>query len=171
MLLYNTHGKLIIIQCLFRTGVLVANNYKLYEYLAHWKKVNDKICWNVNQDGPCGSRIVYNNGLKKQLVVNFLSPDDGKIRISEICRSIAADRTITAKDITVSYLDSRFSEIVPVEPELAIYFGTVCCTYGMLPWHIRLTEFINIPTQHGLSVQSFLNVLFAYSKCEQRLGY
>lgn len=149
----------------------MANNFRLYDYLAHWKKENDNICWNVNRYGRCGGRIVYSNGLKKQLSVNFLSPDDGKIRISEICRNIAADHRITSKQINISYLDSRFKEIVLIEPELAIYFGPICCTYGLLPWHIRLTEFINIPSQFGLSVQSFLNVLFTYSKCEQRFGF
>lgn len=149
----------------------MSKNYKLYDHLAHWKKENDKIFWNVNKNGPCGSRIVYSNGLKKQLAVNFLSPDDGKVRISEICRNIAGEQITTPIDIDINYLDKKFMDIIHPEPEMAIYFGPICCTYGLLPWHIRLTEFINIPTQNGLTVNSFLRTLFTYSKCEQRLGF
>jgi len=152
-------------------GVFIAKNYKLYEYLARWKKENDKIYWNVNKNGTCGSRVVYSNGLKKQLAVNFLSPEDGKVRISEICRNMAADTTVPSKNIDVQYLNSKLMDVISPDPELAIYFGQMCCTYGLLPWHIRLTEFVNIPSQSELNIRTFLNALAIYSKCEQRFGF
>lgn len=156
---------------LFISGVFIEKNYKLYEYLAHWKKENDKINWNVNKNGPCGSRIVYSNGLKKQLAVNFLSPDDGKARLSEICRNFISDNTVLSKNIDINYLNNKFMDIISPDPELAIYFGEMCSVYGLLPWHIRLTEFFNIPSQGDLNIRTFLNALSAYSKCEQRFGF
>lgn len=137
--------------------------------MAHCKKENDKIFWNVNKSGT--GQVVYKNGLKKQLAVNFLSPEDGKVKISEICRNIASDSTITKEQIYINYLDSKFQAIINPDPDLALYFGDICCTFGLLPWHIRLTEFYNIQSQRSLSVETFLNALFTYSKCEQRFGY
>lgn len=155
----------------FIAGVLVEENYKIYENLSQWKRDNDKIFWNVNTNGVCGSQIVYKNGLKKELSVNFLSPADSKVKISEICREIATDTNVTVGKINSSYLNEKFEEIIHPDPDLAIYFGDYCSTFGLLPWHIRLTEFINIKTQHALTIQTFLETLFKYSKCEQRFGF
>lgn len=153
------------------SGVLVAENYKIYEYLSKWKRDNDRIFWNVNTNGVCGSQIVYKNGLKKELSVNFLSPEDCKMKISELCRELAADTDIAVDKINIDYLNGKFSQIIHPDPDLAIYFGDICCTFGLLPWHIRLTEFINVKTQHALTIHKFLETLFKYAKCEQRFGF
>jgi len=152
-------------------GTLVTKHYELYDHLTKWKNDTDKIAWNANKNGLCGSQIVYKNGFKKELTVNFLSPDDGKLKISEICRSIATNNEITVDQINMDYLSEKFAEIIQPDPDLAIYFGEICCTYGMLPWHIRLTEFIAGKTQQNFTVDKFLGTLYMYAKCEQRFGY
>lgn len=152
-------------------GILQSKNHKIYDHIARWKKENDKILWNVNTNGVCGSQLVYRNGQKKELSVNFLSPADGKPKICEISRQLAADNQINVDDIDAEFLDAKFASISNPDPDLAIYFGKICCTYGLLPWHIRLTEFINIPSQSSLTVNTFLHMLFKYAKCEQRFGY
>lgn len=149
----------------------MTKNYELYGHLAKWKKENDKIFWNVNKNGVCSSQIIYKNGLKKELTVNFLSPDDSKVKISEICRRISVDDEVPADKIDIDYLNQRFAEIIQPDPDLAIYFGEICCTFGLLPWHIRLTEFFNISSQTNLNLSTFMNSLFAYSGCEQRFGH
>lgn len=147
------------------------NNHKIYDYLSQWKKENDKIFWNLNTRGICGSQIVYKNGLKKDISVNFLSPAEGKPKIAEICRRIANDASLAPEQINISTVNEKFSSIINPDPELAIYFGDVCSTYGFLPWHIRLTEFMQIKSQKTLSVEVFLSTLFKYSKVEQRFGF
>lgn len=153
------------------SGILQSKNYEMYDHIARWKKENDKILWNANTNGICGSQIVYRNGQKKELAVNFLSPADSKPKISEISRQLAADSQLNVDQIDAKLLDDKFASIMNPDPDLAIYFGNVCCTYGLLPWHIRLTEFINVPSQALLTVDTFLKTLCTYAKCEQRFGY
>lgn len=93
------------------------------------------------------------------------------MKISEICCELAADADTASDAINIKYLDEKFSKIIHPDPELAIYFGDICCTFGLLPWHIRLTEFVNVETQRALTIHTFLETLFKYAKCEQRFGF
>lgn len=152
-------------------GILVSNNHKVYDYLSRWRKDNDKICWNANNGDICGSQIVYKNGQKKELSVNFLSPREGKLKIADVCRKIAADKSLLPDRININNVHERCASVVSPDPDAAIYFGEICSTYGFLPWHIRLTEFFPIKSQQTMTVYSFLDTLFKFSKCEQRFGY
>lgn len=147
------------------------NNHKIYDYLLNWRKDNDKICWNTNKRDICGSQVVYKNGMKKELSVNFLSPRECKLKIAELCRTMATDEHLLPQDIDINSVHKRCASIVSPDPDAAIYFGDVCSTYGFLPWHIRLTEFFPIQSQQTMSVNSFLTTLFSFSKCEQRFGF
>lgn len=149
----------------------MSNNDKVYEHLSRWRKDNDKICWNTNNRDVCGSQVVYKNGLKKELSVNFLSPRECKMKIADVCRTMATDTSILPEQINISSVHERCAKIVNPDPDAAIYFGDVCSTYGFLPWHIRLTEFFPIKSQQTMTVYSFLNTLFTFSKCEQRFGF
>lgn len=142
----------------------------MYEYLSKWKKANEKIVWNANNGGTRSNQIIYKNGLMKELSVNFLSAAESKRRITEISRQMAHDRNIQADDINVEFMNKKFTEIIDPEPELAIYFGDVCSTYGLLPWHIRLTEFIGLPSQKSTTARTFVQTIAKYAKCEQRFG-
>ncbi|XP_071006596.1 dehydrodolichyl diphosphate synthase complex subunit nus1-like [Oncorhynchus clarkii lewisi] len=112
--------------------------------------------------------------LSCQSVVKVLSPDDGKLRIvqaaQELCRAVEQMEK-TAKDINVTVLDSllRESKTTP-DPDLVLKFGPVESTLGFLPWHIRLTEFISLPSHVDVSYEDLFSALQHYSSCEQRLG-
>ncbi|KAF4071072.1 hypothetical protein AMELA_G00280740 [Ameiurus melas] len=109
-----------------------------------------------------------------QTVVKVLSPDDGKLSIvraaQQLCKAVEQKES-TSKDITVTVLDSllRESKNIP-DPELVLKFGPVESTLGFLPWHIRLTEFVSLPSHKDVSYDDFLCALRRYSTCEQRLG-
>ncbi|KAM6992713.1 dehydrodolichyl diphosphate synthase complex subunit nus1 [Tautogolabrus adspersus] len=114
------------------------------------------------------------NGYMSRPAVKLLCPDDGKRSIvaaaQQLCRSVE-NRERSSKDISVTMLDSllRESKNVP-DPELVVKFGTVDSTLGFLPWHIRLTEFMSLPSHRGVSYDDLLGVLQRYSSCQQRLG-
>ncbi|TRY58203.1 hypothetical protein DNTS_017414 [Danionella cerebrum] len=107
-------------------------------------------------------------------VVKVLSPDDGRHSIvraaQQLCRAIELKEK-TVKDINISLLDSllRESKNIP-DPDLVLKFGTVQSTLGFLPWHIRLTEIISMPSHRDVSYEDLLGALQRYAACEQRLG-
>lgn len=106
--------------------------------------------------------------------VKVLSPEDGKQSIvqaaQQLCRSVE-NKERSSKDISVSMLDTllRESKNIP-DPELVVKFGPVNSTLGFLPWHIRLTEFISLPSHRNVSYEDLLGVLQRYGVCQQRLG-
>lgn len=112
--------------------------------------------------------------LSCQPVVKVLSPADGKQSIvaaaQQLCRSVE-QKERRSKDINVSMLDAllRESKNIP-DPELVVKFGSVDSTLGFLPWHIRLTEFISLPSHIDVSYKDLLGALQTYASCEQRLG-
>ncbi|XP_056150657.1 dehydrodolichyl diphosphate synthase complex subunit nus1 [Lampris incognitus] len=135
--------------------------------------------------GPDGSK--YNmeftsNGNDKhqyqvlscQSVVKVLSPEDGKQSIvqvaQQLCRAVE-QKEKNFKDIDVSTIDTllRDSKKFP-DPELVLKFGQIDSTLGFLPWHIRLTEFISMPSHIDVSYEDLYGALQRYAACEQRLG-
>ncbi|XP_035461890.1 dehydrodolichyl diphosphate synthase complex subunit nus1 [Scophthalmus maximus] len=106
--------------------------------------------------------------------VKVLSPDDGKQSIvqaaQQLCRSVE-NKERSSRDISVTMLDImlRESKNVP-DPELVVKFGPVDSTLGFLPWHIRLTEFISLPSHRNVSYEDLFGALQRYGACQQRLG-
>ncbi|XP_028857899.1 dehydrodolichyl diphosphate synthase complex subunit nus1-like [Denticeps clupeoides] len=113
-------------------------------------------------------------GLSCQTAVKVLCPGDGKLGIVEaarqLCRAVER-REGTPEDVDVAALDSllRESKNVP-DPDLVLKFGSVQSTVGFLPWHIRLTEIISLPSHVDVSYEDFLAALQRYAACEQRVG-
>lgn len=106
--------------------------------------------------------------------VKVLSPEDGKQSIvqaaQQLCRSVE-NKERSSKDISVSMLDVALRESMSVpDPELVVKFGPVDSTLGFLPWHIRLTEFISMPSHRNVSYEELLAVLQRFGSCQQRLG-
>ncbi|XP_074675363.1 dehydrodolichyl diphosphate synthase complex subunit NUS1 isoform X2 [Strix aluco] len=56
------------------------------------------------------------------------------------------------------------------DPDLVLKFGPVDSTLGFLPWHIRLTEIISLPSHLNISYEDFFSALHHYAACEQRWG-
>ncbi|XP_053744008.1 dehydrodolichyl diphosphate synthase complex subunit nus1 [Synchiropus splendidus] len=106
--------------------------------------------------------------------VKVLAPEDGKQSIVEaaqqLCRSVETKER-SFRDISVTLLDVllRESKDLP-DPELVVKFGPVDSTLGFLPWHIRLTEFISLPSHRDVAYEDLLGVLKRYARCQQRLG-
>lgn len=103
--------------------------------------------------------------------INVLSLTNGRGAIADLTRECATNNVNSAK-ITVDFLDEKLQKHVnhAPDPEMALCCGSMCGTYGVLPWQVRNTEFINIKTHHNISVESFLNSLHTYGYCEQRFG-
>ncbi|XP_078131157.1 dehydrodolichyl diphosphate synthase complex subunit nus1 [Sander vitreus] len=106
--------------------------------------------------------------------LKVLSPEDGKQSIvqaaQQLCRSVE-NKERSSKDISVSMLDTmlRESKNTP-DPELVVKFGPVNSTLGFLPWHIRLTEFVSLPSHRNVSYEDLLGALQRFGVCQQRLG-
>lgn len=101
---------------------------------------------------------------------------NGKNEIVSLCRQFSTavkNKDLTLDDINIKLIDEKLIETfynIP-DPDIAINFGNICCTYGLMPWQIRLTEFycLNIKQEH-LKVEHFINVLFKFSHCDQKFG-
>ncbi|KAJ8275126.1 hypothetical protein COCON_G00097510 [Conger conger] len=112
--------------------------------------------------------------LSCQPVVKALSPDDGRPSIvraaQELCKAVE-QKERRSKDIDVHMLDSLLRDSVHIpDPDLVLKFGPVESTLGFLPWHIRLSEFISLPSHTDVSYEDFFSALQRYSSCEQRQG-
>lgn len=106
--------------------------------------------------------------------VKMLSPEDGKQSIvqaaQQLCQ-LVENKEKSSKDIDVSMLDILLREKKNIpDPELVVKFGPVDSTLGFLPWHIRLTEFISMPSHKNVCYDDFLAALQQYGSCQQRLG-
>lgn len=59
---------------------------------------------------------------------------------------------------------------VKSEPQLAVVFGPCLTTAGYPPWHVRLTEFVHVPTHRRFAPRTLLDAFRRFAKCEQRFG-
>ena len=113
------------------------------------------------------------NSSSREIRVLYITEEDGKAQIARLCRKLGQEvqsGKLSVEQVNVEFVDGRLAEEfnqMP-DPDLALYTGEYCCTYGFLPWHIRLTEFI--PIGQDLVLQDFLTTLYKYAKKEQRYG-
>lgn len=164
---YDHHGKLKI------------NYNQIKNYVDQEFPSDDaQILWSSELKCKGGATFPSKNGFRRRLVVNFFSPDDGKAQLVELTNQLSHDLKggcITSPtDISIEMVNHRLQDHFhhTPDPDLAVYFGSVCSSYGLLPWHIRLTEFLPLEVRsiNELSAGHFLNCLFKYAKCEQRYG-
>ncbi|XP_067149905.1 dehydrodolichyl diphosphate synthase complex subunit NUS1 isoform X1 [Apteryx mantelli] len=112
--------------------------------------------------------------LNCQSALKVLSPEDGKADIvkaaQNFCQLVAQQRR-TYTDLDVNVLDNLLSSTNGFpDPDLVLKFGPVDSTLGFLPWHIRLTEIISLPSHLNISYEDFFSALRHYAACEQRWG-
>uniref|UniRef100_A0A672PM76 ditrans,polycis-polyprenyl diphosphate synthase [(2E,6E)-farnesyldiphosphate specific] n=1 Tax=Sinocyclocheilus grahami TaxID=75366 RepID=A0A672PM76_SINGR len=160
------------------------------QYISQWKRNNSRLMEGIlkqqqellGMDSSKYSVEFMKNGTDKQehqvlscqSVVKVLSPDDGRLSIvqaaQQLCRAVELKEK-TSKDINVTVLDSllRESKNIP-DPDLVLKFGPVESTLGFLPWHIRLTEIISMPSHVDVSYDDLFGALQRYAMCDQRLG-
>ncbi|XP_051648253.1 dehydrodolichyl diphosphate synthase complex subunit NUS1 [Manacus candei] len=112
--------------------------------------------------------------LKCQSTLKVLSPEDGKADIVKAARNfcqLVAQQQRTHTDLDVNVLDNLLSSTNGFpDPDLVLKFGPVDSTLGFLPWHIRLTEIISLPSHLNISYEEFFSALHHYAACEQRWG-
>ncbi|EHB06658.1 Nogo-B receptor [Heterocephalus glaber] len=105
--------------------------------------------------------------------VKVLSPEDGKADIvraaQDFCRLVARQQQ-RPEDLDVDMLNSLMSSNHFPDPDLILKFGPVDSTLGFLPWQIRLTEIVSLPSHLNISYEDFFSALRQYAACEQRVG-
>ncbi|XP_071405062.1 dehydrodolichyl diphosphate synthase complex subunit NUS1 [Pithys albifrons albifrons] len=112
--------------------------------------------------------------LNCQSTLKVLSPEDGKADIVKAAQNfcqLVAQQQRTHTDLNVNVLDNLLSSTNGFpDPDLVLKFGPVDSTLGFLPWHIRLTEIISLPSHLNISYEEFFSALHHYAACEQRWG-
>ncbi|XP_049872802.1 dehydrodolichyl diphosphate synthase complex subunit NUS1 [Pectinophora gossypiella] len=154
------------------TGDLKANEEKLFLEVERNKKgIPGCIKWS-NKPNLNG----YTNGIPAHtIMVNILSPEDGRTRIAQCIQEIARGKIPcqrNSNEFTAQELDEALTLMYPPipDPDLVLYTGPLCCTHGLLPWQIRLTEFIQLSVDHSINIENYIGALTIYSKCDQRFG-
>ncbi|XP_051164154.1 dehydrodolichyl diphosphate synthase complex subunit nus1 [Leptopilina boulardi] len=113
------------------------------------------------------------NGIKHKTKIQLLSYDDGKGKIVSLVQELSKgviSGVLQSDEININLLAEKLKfEGIP-NPDLAIVCGRTFSTYGLLPWHIKVTEFVQIQSHHRILVKDFAMLLRKYSKCEQRHG-
>lgn len=159
-------------------GTLKQNHHAMLNFVSQQPRgESEQIVW-TPQLKTISGLLPPRNGYRRRVVVSFFSPDDGKRQLAATARTISnhmrTGSVPTSSDVTVELVDQKLQNQfhhIP-DPELAIYFGSICSTYGMLPWHIRLTEFLPLEASSlgDVKVSHFLSCLYKFAKCEQRYG-
>ncbi|XP_051051127.1 dehydrodolichyl diphosphate synthase complex subunit NUS1-like [Phodopus roborovskii] len=111
--------------------------------------------------------------LNCQSTVQVLSPEDGKagiVRAAQDFCLLVAQRQRMAADLNVDMFDGLLRPQGFPDPDLVLKFGFVDSTLGFLPWQIRLTEIISLPSHRNLSYEDFFSALCLYAASEPRLG-
>ncbi|CAG4929396.1 unnamed protein product [Colias eurytheme] len=117
----------------------------------------------------------YTNGVRANTIsVNIISYKDGRPKLAQCIQKLSQNKELceSSKEFTSEELDRILKIMYPSipDPDLVLYSGPVCCTQGLLPWHIRLTEFIQISINHKINVHNYLGALYKYNKCDLRFG-
>lgn len=159
-------------------GTLKGNQHQILNFVSQQPRgQSDQIVWTPQLKTVSGV-LPPRNGYRRRVVVSFFCPEDGKRRLVDTAQTISNQLSTgsvpSPSDVTVELVDQRLQDQfhhIP-DPELAVYFGSVCSTYGMLPWQIRLTEFLPLeaPGLRDVKADHFVSCLFRFAKCEQRFG-
>ncbi|XP_058054284.1 dehydrodolichyl diphosphate synthase complex subunit Nus1 [Anopheles bellator] len=154
-------------------GVIKRNHEQMVRYVnaAHLDDADD-ICWTSEAPTKSESRP----GRPTPTTVSFYSPVDGKQGLVQLGRLVGEslrNRNLQISDVDIEFLNGRLQAAhnhIP-DPDLALYFGDICSPYGLLPWQIRLTEFLSLALRlRDVSVRHFMNCLLKFARCEQRFG-
>nr|CAD7454378.1 unnamed protein product [Timema tahoe] len=155
-------------------GVLKKNEAKLFTLLSDLR--NCELGNIVLGKNTLLNGVVKKNGITSlnKFQVNILSWRDGRGGLvditSRLCRLVKTAEVKSCEidqDLVGSLIQSEVN--IP-DPDLAIYCGKTCSTFGLLPWQIRVTEFLHLPTHHNINVKEFVSLLDRFGCCEQRFG-
>ncbi|XP_074597545.1 transport and golgi organization 14 [Brevipalpus obovatus] len=138
---------------------------------------DDQIKFKPSQkNGSNQHNVIYHTNFKSS-TLRILSMLNGKQTITMIAKELitkiskSIDESEKIKTITSNDIDFLMMEKISVpEPDLAIICSTKPCLFGLLPWHMRLTEMIKLPKLGPLMPQDFVYVMNRFSLCHQRYG-
>ncbi|XP_036337389.1 uncharacterized protein LOC118747446 [Rhagoletis pomonella] len=134
----------------------------------------------ISKNGSACNGDSYDKKAHANLKIYKLTEQDNRPLIVKICRKLFEHRNTSnvqhlledrkqleqhISDEVAQYMQWKF-----VDPELSIIFNRDTCTFGVLPWQTRFTEFHTFETGRYMNAESFAKVLYKYSKCEQRWG-
>ncbi|XP_055386587.1 dehydrodolichyl diphosphate synthase complex subunit nus1 [Condylostylus longicornis] len=149
------------------------------QFVSSQKMSNGRFLWSMPADKKRVGQLKYKNGLDKSIQVVSLSCKDGRPLLAEVCKELwlqrDSDEIKDAVNNKNKLADKISSEIqkklnnLP-DPDLVIIFDKIMCTYGLLPWNIGFSEFYQVKNSEFFNVDDFANILYKYSKCEQRFG-
>lgn len=152
----------LIVDFFFKLGVETITFYKFDDIPASVKEhLLDKY------------RDVNNNQTKANL--SFYSyAQAGRCLFTRTCKNIALDVTskqINLADINKELIDDYITESSKInEPQLILNIGATNSLAAFLPWHLRLSEIIKVPTINLVNSYTLNNVMFKYNKIEKRFG-
>ncbi|XP_072036269.1 dehydrodolichyl diphosphate synthase complex subunit Nus1-like [Amphiura filiformis] len=111
---------------------------------------------------------------KKKSHILLLSAQDGRPDIVQAAKGYCQqvyEQLTKSNAVDVGLIDSLLQATSGFpDPDLLIRFGTTSSLLGYLPWQIRLTEILSIPTHWNIDYKSFMNVLHNYAGTQQRFG-
>ncbi|XP_027704465.1 dehydrodolichyl diphosphate synthase complex subunit NUS1 [Vombatus ursinus] len=151
----------------------------VYDHQGEARLVGEVLEVGQDLDCPVRNEEFSGNDTKETQILNcqssvkVLSPEDGKEDIVRAARDfcqLVAQQQKKSTDMDVNVLDNLLSLNGFPDPDLVLKFGPVDSTLGYLPWHIRLTEIISLPSHLNISYEDFFSALRRYAACEQRLG-
>lgn len=116
---------------------------------------------------------------EKTLEIYEIQPENNRPLLAQVCHELFQQRhtaemkeILEQRDLLTERLNQELAHHLRnlSEPELSIIFYENMCTFGMLPWHTRFTEFHRHATGQRFDVKTFAHILYKYSRCEQRWG-
>lgn len=157
-------------------GIFKQNSSRLMdEVLKQQKKLLDHE-YSKHPAGYANGSIdrTNNKALRSSPLLKVLSAEDGKAEVGKAAKNfcqLVAEQKKKPSDVDVNVLDHllRNTHSFP-DPDLILKFGDVASTLGFLPWHIRLSEIISLPSHVNICYEDFYSALSCYAGCEQRLG-
>ncbi|KAJ7341878.1 hypothetical protein JRQ81_007518 [Phrynocephalus forsythii] len=112
--------------------------------------------------------------LNCQSTLNVLSSEDGKtdiVRAAQKFCHLVAQKQKKCTDLDMNVLEDLLSSTNGFpDPDLILKFGPVDSMLGFLPWQIRLTEIVSLPSHVNISYEEFFSALCHYADCDQRVG-
>ncbi|KAM3964932.1 transport and golgi organization 14 [Aphomia sociella] len=154
------------------TGELKHNEEKLFREVERSKKgIPGFIKWSKMPD-----LNGYTNGEQGHtVIINIFRCSDGRPIITQCIKQIAIEEVSCEREsseYTAQELGNTLVSFYPSvpDPDLILYSGPLCCTKGLLPWQIRLSEFIQLSINPHITIDSYIGALYKYNKVDQRFG-
>ncbi|XP_039309418.1 dehydrodolichyl diphosphate synthase complex subunit NUS1 isoform X2 [Solenopsis invicta] len=145
-----------------------------FDYYGFFNKINLKEEFARKQPDLI-EHIIWYPSTKAQLSQNKIIDVNSQGKILTLTQALAEDVSsgnLNPEEITEELITEKLQITEMPDPELALIYGYVHSTHGVLPWHTRTTEFLMLPmyANVSLSVKDFTCLLERYCKCEQRYG-